>query len=298
MPSPTPVIIEVAVNGVPTDGNPHRPIGNQAIADDALRCIEAGASIVHTHIDRYDVDAQEAARQYGEQYTRILARRPDALLYPTIGSGSTIAQRMAHHEILVRSCGLRIGLIDPGSVNLTTCDEEGLPRATEFVYANSPRDVRYIFELLERLQLGPSMAIYEPTFLRYALAFQRAGRLPRGALAKFYFGADYAPRGPGRYAYSFGLPPTRQGVDAYLHILEGYDLPWAVTVLGGDVFAGGLARYALERGGHLRVGLEDFAGEQQPSNLELVQQAVKLAAEVGRPVATPADAARILGLPR
>jgi uncharacterized protein (DUF849 family) len=34
-----------------------------------------------------------------------------------------------------------------------------------------------------------------------------------------------------------------------------------------------------------------------PRNLELVEEAVALAKEVGRPVATPAQAVEILGLP-
>ncbi len=79
---------------------------------------------------------------------------------------------------------------------------------------------------------------------------------------------------------------------------DGCDQPWAVAVLGGDVMESGVARYALERGGHLRIGLEDFAGSRKPSNIELVEDAVKLIAEVGRPLARPAEAARILGLPR
>jgi hypothetical protein len=52
------------------------------------------------------------------------------------------------------------------------------------------------------------------------------------------------------------LPPTRAALDAYLEMLDGASLPWAVAVIGGDVIASGLARLALERGGHLRVGLE------------------------------------------
>jgi uncharacterized protein (DUF849 family) len=96
----------------------------------------------------------------------------------------------------------------------------------------------------------------------------------------------------------FGLPPTRRSLDAYLAMLEGHDLPWAVAVIGGDVVESGLARLALERGGHVRVGLEDYAGPRTPSNAELVREVVSLAAAVGRPVATTAEAAHILGLPR
>lgn len=51
------------------------------------------------------------------------------------------------------------------------------------------------------------------------------------------------------------------------------------------------------RMGHPSLGLEDFAGPEHPTNQELVERAVALCEQVGRPVATPLDTARILDLP-
>ena len=112
-----------------------------------------------------------------------------------------------------------------------------------------------------------------------------------------YFGGDAGYLGGTGRGASFGLPPTSAALDAYLELLDGCDLPWSVAVLGGDVVACGIARLALERGGHVHVGLEDYGGARRPSNEELVTEAVKLSAEVGRPVATCAEAAALLGLP-
>ena len=97
---------------------------------------------------------------------------------------------------------------------------------------------------------------------------------------------------------SFGLPPTVKAVDAYVEVLEGSGLPWSVSALGGDILATPAARYALELDGHLKIGLEDQAGERVLSNEELVAEAVALCVDVGRPVATCAQAAEILDLPR
>ncbi len=59
-----------------------------------------------------------------------------------------------------------------------------------------------------------------------------------------------------------------------------------------------VARLALERGGHLHVGLEEhYDPAHSPTNLELVEQAVALAGEVGRPIATTAEAISLLALP-
>ena len=53
-PTRQPVIIEAALNGqTQKDANPHVPHSSEEIARDALRCLEAGAAIVHTHIQRH-----------------------------------------------------------------------------------------------------------------------------------------------------------------------------------------------------------------------------------------------------
>jgi uncharacterized protein (DUF849 family) len=59
-----------------------------------------------------------------------------------------------------------------------------------------------------------------------------------------------------------------------------------------------VARRALELGGHLHVGLEEhFHPEDKPTNTDIVQRAAALAAEVGRPLASPKEAATLLDLP-
>ena len=129
--------------------------------------------------------------------------------------------------------------------------------------------------------------------------YHRRGKLPRGALIKLYFGGDASYLGDtGAGGVTFGLPPTVKALDAYLEMLDGSGLPWSVAVIGGDVVACGLARAALERGGHVRVGLEDHAGPRKPANAELVREVVELCAKIGRPVASAREAAGVLSLPQ
>jgi uncharacterized protein (DUF849 family) len=296
MQTPTPVLIEAAVNGeTRPDKNPNVPRKPEEIAADVLRCLDAGASLIHAHNDDIRQNGRVAADLYLAAWRPILAQRPGTLWYPTLAVGADMAESLAHVEILAREIGLRVGLCDPGSTNLGGPDAEGLP--VGMVYANSYDGIRWAFEQCTRLRLGPSLAIYEPGFLRTTLAFHRAGRLPAGAMVKLYFGGDYGLFAT-RPGVSFGLPPTEHALRAYLDLLEGTDLPWSVSVWGGDLMATPIARLALELGGHLHVGLEEhFHPERKPTNAELVREAAALAASVGRPVATGADAARILRLP-
>jgi 3-keto-5-aminohexanoate cleavage enzyme len=296
-----PVIVEAAINGTTTKArNPNVPRRPDEIADDAQRCFDRGASIVHNHVDVVAVAGEEAAARYVEGWAPVLAARPDALLYPTTNFGPGVEGAYAHLEPLAETAGLRIGIVDPGSVNLGGVDEDGLPAAPGFVYANSFGDIHYQADLCARLGLGPSMAIFEPGWLRTALVWWRAGRLPRGAMVKLYFGGDqgYPTSGSERGGAPFGLPPTVRSLDAYCELLEGCDLPWSVAIIGGDLLASPIVTPALERGAHLHVGLEDHAGTRTPTNEELVAEAVTRCADVGRPVATSEDAAAILDLPR
>jgi uncharacterized protein (DUF849 family) len=289
--SDTPVIIEVAINGVTRrEQNPSVPIEPEEIAEQALACIEAGASIVHNHIDRFGLSVDEAVERYLEGWRPVLAERPDALKYPAVHFGVE-GISYEHQGPLAESGLCRVGIVDPGSVNLGGVDGQGVP-AGGIVYGNSYDVIARAFEICREHGLGPSMAIYEPGFLRTAVAWWRAGRMPAGAMAKLYFSTER-----GYLGAPFGLPPTTTELHAFLEVLAECDLPWAVSLVGGDLVASDLARTALGLGSHLHVGLEFFGGDRQPTNVELVREAVALCEEVGRPVATPSETAAILGLP-
>jgi uncharacterized protein (DUF849 family) len=286
-----PVVIECAINGVTAKAaNPHVPVTPSEITAAALACLDAGAAIIHNHIDLTGVSVQRAVGRYLEAWQPVLDARPDALLYPTIhfdADGSCSYE----HLVPLAAAGMRLGLTDPGSVNLGVRDADGLP-VGGFVYRNSFDVIGRAFDICRDGGLGPSLAIYEPGFLRAALAWWRAGRLPAGAMIKLYFSTER-----GYLGAPFGLPPTERALDAYLELLDECDIPWAASIVGGDLCADPLARLALDRGGHLHVGLEFYRGDRTPTNVELVTEAVALAEQCGRPIATPDQAAQILKLP-
>lgn len=291
-PMSTPVVIEVALNGgTPKSRNRTVPRSPAEVAEQGLACFARGAGIVHNHNDEPVVGGTSgvhAPEPYIEAWRAILAEEPRALLYPTMASGgphTNIAERYAHIPALAEAGVARIGLIDPGSVNIGANDADGLPMGAG-TYLNSFADARHMFDTCAKHGMAASVSIFEPGFLRVALAYHRAGRMPQGSLIKLYFGAS-----------NWGLPPTPASLDAYMAMLEGTGLAWSVAVLGGDLLSLPLAEYALERGGHIRVGLEDFGGEGQPSNVELLEKAVALCQRKGREPAGPSTAAEVLGVP-
>lgn len=288
-----PVIIEASLNGgTPKSANPNVPRTPEEITADAIRCIDASASMIHTHTDDPVIGGSgiHDPAPYLEAWRPILKARPGTLLFPTapVGQPVPVEDRFSHSAALAEAGVLAQAPVDPGSTNIGRTAEDGLPPDTDIVYSTNFRDARWMIERCRQLGIGISVSIFEPGFLRFILAYHHAGKLPPGVMIKLYFGAD---------PLLFGLPPTVASLEAYLQLLEGTSLPWLVSAFGDDVVACGLAETALQRGGHIQVGIEPFGGDRQPTNLQLVEEAAALAARVGRPVATPTEARAILAIP-
>ena len=228
-----------------------------------------------------------AARQL-EGWRPVLAARPDAILYPTVGFGGDVVQRYAHIPILADAVAdaherLRSGL--------------GEPRRHR---RRRPAGRRARLRLHQQLRRHPphggavraASARPEHLDLRARLPARRAGvppRRPPAARARSSSSTSAATpttwAAPAAASASACRRRARRSRRTS-RCSTARDLPWAVAVIGGDVIESGLARLALERGGHLRVGLEDYAGPRRPRNAELVREAVALARAVGRPVAS------------
>lgn len=287
------MIVELALNGpTPRERNPHVPRTPEEIAAVALEGIALGATIVHNHTDdpMFTEDGVHAVEPYVAAWEPVLAAHPDVLLYPTLGAGARgipIERRWGHVEELARRGLGGMTLVDPGSVNVGLTSDGQVPEAAAAgPYLNSYADLRYMFARTGELGAAPSISIFEPGFLRTTLTWHRLGLVPPGAIVKLYFGGEL----------EFGLPPTAAALDAYLELLEPSGLPWSVAVLGGDVVGCGLAERAIRRGGHVRVGLEDYAGPDTPGNADLLRGLLALLDRLGHAPASTAETRSLLGI--
>lgn len=289
-----PLIIEASLNGSTKKSvNPNVPYSDDEIVADALACMEAGAALIHNHTEEAIIGGSGKldSELYARPWRRLLQQRPDVILTPTMPVGQEgvpVEVRYSHVEALASEGIIAQGLCDPGSFNYAALDEEGLFSDSTYVYRNDCHDSRYYVETCRRLNIGLSISIFEPGFVKYIMAYWRAGKLPPGGMIKFYLGSNEMP---------FGLPPTKASLEAYLGMIEESDLPWLVSSFGDDCVGCGLAEEAIKRGGHVQVGLEPYVGDRTPTNVELVNEVVEIAARYRRPIATPAQAAEILSLP-
>jgi len=284
----TPLVIEAAINGSTAKSlNPNVPRSIDEIVDTALACVDAGAAIVHNHNDEPDFGepSRHSADPYERAWRRIWAHHPELLIYPT-NSGERSASlevRFAHVVELERRDALAMVLVDAGCVALAANGADGLVPMP--VYGNSAAEVAWIFEWCRDHELPTNITIWEPGFLRLTIAHLRAGSLPRQAKVQLLLGSDSA---------IFGLPARISSLEVMLELLDGTGLPWMVGVPWGDVLIDGLAEFAIRRGGHVRVGLEDYRGADQPTNEELVARVVALGRQCGRRPATAGEAASVL----
>ena len=276
-----PLVVAVSINGEKTkETNPNVPRSHDEIVSTALACYAAGASILHAHNNDVGLTGEAAAEDYLAAWCRVRAARPGALWYPTLTRAG--GDELEHVKLIDDAIGLEFACVDPGAVAVARLDSDGLPSGR--YYANSFEQIRAAFAQLEERRLGAQIAIYEPAYLRITLAYHHAGRLPPGSVINFYFGGPYGLLG--QNSLSFGLPPTRASLDAYLDLLGDCGLPWTVSVWGGDLLATELPALAIARGGHVQIGLEShWDPVKKPRNEDQVAEVARLAEAAGRPLA-------------
>jgi 3-keto-5-aminohexanoate cleavage enzyme len=266
--------LEVALNGGGGETHQHlMPISPDTLITEGIACVEAGASIVHFHAyDPKTGKQSDVTDLYAEVIEGIRAK-VDAIVYgtlPMIGSKEApsvehVKERHAAVEQLVERGLLEwLSVVDPGSVNFAPYTEIANDR-DGFIFLNPLSHVRYGLGLCERFGLHPSYAIYEPGFARLGAAMAERFPIMPTPIYRLMFSEGY----------TFSFPPKQYGLDAYLALLDDVapNAPWMISGLMVDIHP--LIEPAVERGGHVRVGLEDAPRLSERGNLWWVEDAVK-----------------------
>lgn len=271
------VWLEVALNGgAGTVLQPNIPIDPPKIIEEAIACVEAGASIVHLHVYSNGQPVEDASI-YAAVFEGI-KRHCDPIIYPTLALSGTVEERLKPLIELGDAGLIDWTVVDPGSVNISLQMQvdAGL---NGILYANPDDHIRAGLELAQKHGWRPAYAIYEPGFVRLGAAFASAMADTVKPIYRLMFSNSLL----------FGALPTEYALNFYEQHLQAHapDSPWMISGLDADL--SGIVQLALKKGGHLRVGLEDAHFHSQKTNLELVQEAVDWISQSGRPLATTAD---------
>jgi uncharacterized protein (DUF849 family) len=265
--------LEVSLNGPwGRVRQPGIPVTVNEVVEQGVACAKAGAAIVHVHA--YDESTGQPKESFATYAAIIegIRRRVDAIVYPTVSTpgmepfaaDETPAQSFAVQEELARQGLLEWAAVDPGSVNFASYDDLRKDREG-FVYLNPESHLRHALGLAARYHFHPSYAIYEPGFVRLGATLHWRCGCP-APIYRFMFSSDY----------TFGFPPDDYGLTAHLNLLDQVapGAQWMIAGLGVDILS--LVPRAIAEGGHVRVGLEDASLGCTKSNVELVEDAVRV----------------------
>lgn len=240
------------------------------LAAEVIDAHAAGAAIAHLHVldeDGYPTHDLAAF----ERTLAFIRDRCDIIIEGSTGGVNTLTP--AERSVALQA-DIELASLNPGSVNY----DAG-------VYVNSPDDIDYWVRAMHRRGIKPDIAIFETGMIANAMRYADEGLIEPPYIFGFVLGQTGA------------MPATPRNL---VHLVE--TIPdgalWGVVGHGGhDVV---LNTLAIAMGGHARAGFEDNTqyrpGVAAASNAQLVQRLVRIADEVGRPVATPAEAREFLGL--
>ncbi len=269
------VVITAALTGAvtPRSANPNIPFEPEEIADDAYRCWQAGASMVHLHMR----DAEGLGTMDKERFKRTVDlvkshEDCDVIINCTTAGDNraTEEERMAHLPY-VRP---EVASYDCGSFNW-------MPGG---VFTNSPQFLEKLGLVMHELDITPELEIFDSGFMGIAEYYLKKSVLSAPLHYQFVLGV------------LGGLEAT---VDNLLTLVRR--LPagstWSAFGIGRQHLPIMFTTLAL--GGHVRVGLEDNVYQSKgvlATNVSLVERAVRVIREYGKQVATPAEARQILSL--
>ena len=286
------LVITVTVDS--TMSYPRNPLmppieDTRAIADEYLRAVEAGASVCHHHGIHYlDPEIQGDGRKLSRIDFAGWQRLSDAIR----GGSNAIIQYGIASARLPEKIELMKQGPDMMSYAFNVHDEYFQPDpaypATE-MYALHPRDE---LEEASRAALEYDVKLEIECFYTGAfwnLEFIRSkGLLKDPVWATLFFD----------WAGGAWTPPTVEAIIYMKHHLPPR-VNWNTSIMS-PLHSWRLIPTIIGLGGHVRVGWEDNPylpdGTLASSNADLVSEVVRIAERMGRDVATPDEARRIIGL--
>jgi 3-keto-5-aminohexanoate cleavage enzyme len=271
-----PCIICVAITGsLPTKvNNPAVPITVAEQVDSTHEAIAAGATIVHAHVRNDDQTPSSDHEKFARMKEGINKHCPGMIIQFSTGGRSGAGQ----------SRGAMLSL-RPDMAALAVSSNNFPTR----VYENPPDLVDWLAREMLAFGVKPEIGALDLSHILKAREMADKGQLAGTPYVQFVMGVKNA------------MPVDRDVFDYYIHTVHrlfGESAPGCAAGIGQHQLT--LNEWSIAAGGHARTGLEDNVrlGRDRlaPSNAALVRLAADICDKHHRPVATWAEARRILGL--
>jgi 3-keto-5-aminohexanoate cleavage enzyme len=276
-----PVVITCALTGGihGKEANPNLPEQPDEIVAQGVAAAEAGAAILHVHARNPDGSNTMSPEIYGELHERLKAET-DAVIQLTTGGSPTLPVEERLNTVLLdpEMCSLNMGLLN------------FFIRGEQVFFANHRSDIERFAREIAARDVKPELEVYSAAMLEEVQHLVGLDILEPPYVINLVF---HTPTQGG----TRGTPENL--IDAVGRIRAlGEDVRINVTSMGPTQLP--LTTIAMAMGLNVRVGMEDNVlyrkGEPLRDNAQLVERAVRIAAELDRPAATPEQARELLAL--
>lgn len=268
------LIITAAITGAELNKTlcPALPITAEEQGLAAKESVEAGASIIHLHV-RDDQGNPSQKLEHFQRSVNAITKACQTSPIIQFSTGGAVGEKM---ENRIASLALKPQM---ASFNLGTMN------FGEDIFVNSFEEMRALAAAFKKFKVIPEFEIYD------------AGHIDN--LKKLIKEGLVEP--PYHCQFVLGVPGALSGeVSGLVFLVERLpkDSTWGVAGIGR--FETPLAVHALLMGGNVRVGLEDNIyyekGKLASSNAQLISRITRIAKEVGRDIASPQEAQKLLNL--
>lgn len=270
-----PCIICVALNGAVAKkaDNPAVPISIEEQVESAQEAFEAGATIAHCHVRNEDETPSSDPEKFARLKEGLEKHCPSMIIQFSTGG------RTGSGEARGAMLSLR-----PDMASLTTGSNNFPGR----VYENPPVLIDWLAAEMRKYDIKPELEAFDLGHIFQGVAMNSDGRIPGQIYIQFVMGVKNA------------MPVDREVFDFYIKTIKRLspNADWCAAGIGRHQIT--LNEWCIAEGGHCRTGFEDNIRIDRdtlaPSNAALVRRTVELCEKYERPVATPAEARKILSL--
>jgi uncharacterized protein (DUF849 family) len=299
------LIVTCALTGnitLPTQTS-HLPLTPQEIIDDAVRAANAGAASVHIHgRDPKTAKPTTDPAVYKEIAAGIKAR---SNVIVCVTTGGTADMTAADRVKVVPALKPELATFNMGSINFSIhpivdrykdeeykypWEKQFAESTKEFIFRNTFADIEHFCQTMKENDTKPEHEAYDVGHLYNINFLLRKNILKPPLWIQFVTGI------------LGGIGSTIEDVMYMKHTADrlfgAENYKWSVIGAGYPAEFN-LATLSIMMGGHARVGLEDnifIEKSKLGTNAELVEKVVRIARELGREIATPDEARKILGL--
>lgn len=295
------VILTAAVTGAVhvSSMSPYLPITPEEIIRQSVDACRAGAAAVHIHARDPQSGEPSSDLEVMRQIVSGIKEQCDVIVCITTGASQmmTVAERLSVVPALkpeLASCNagsmnfVLSGLVPQLSPDGPAWERKYLGGTYNNVFSNTYLGLETYIKTMAENGTIPEFEVYDASMINNIAYFRRKGILTCPIYIQFVLGIQG------------GLPATVDNLVFLRSTAERQlgEFTWSVAAAGKAQFP--MAAASLAMGGNVRVGLEDnlyiLPHQLAESNAQQILAAASIAKTLGREIATPDEARRILGL--